>query len=231
MSACGYCNNEMKEITQCTHGVDKSVIPLQFEHMLHLCGDCGVEPGACHHPGCDVERCGCCGGQAISCGCAYPQEDEKTWWMENTYDPDGDMDPEEAWQQARAQAVENDRIHFENRPNNRWLGVFPGYVECFELGWFCRSLTPEGKPLDYGDLLTKWDNNEILWHVPCGPEDDGASPNLSRWAAAGRPRGKDLDRWRGKEGPVDPRARRYLQHAIQRGWQKAPTYGSDESVV
>ena len=31
-----------------------------------LCGDC-VPEGALHVPGCDLERCACCGGQAITC--------------------------------------------------------------------------------------------------------------------------------------------------------------------
>lgn len=57
------------------------------------CGDCGVVLGRMHHPGCGIERCPRCFGQAIMCGCCHDDVavDEVDLW----FDRDDDLPPVE----------------------------------------------------------------------------------------------------------------------------------------
>ena len=71
---------------------------------------------------------------------------------------------------------------------SRWTGLWPGYLECFEQGLFCRDLCRDGRII--GTTITMSEaldrrNREpgfIRWHVTCGPDDEGAHPDLNRLA-------------------------------------------------
>jgi hypothetical protein len=79
MAICKSCNQEMRTANTCKHLL--FVFDGQeYDPIMYLgegrCHDCGVQPGAYHHPGCDMEKCPKCGGQAIGCDCEQDVEDE-----------------------------------------------------------------------------------------------------------------------------------------------------------
>ena len=82
MSKCISCCNDMTEVKSCNRNAQlwlgknqqmyptiPYINPATFDAENPNCHDCGVQIGAKHHPGCDMERCPRCGGQLISCGC------------------------------------------------------------------------------------------------------------------------------------------------------------------
>lgn len=85
MARCNACKQEMSTATHCASnsvvrfpdGKRLNAIPFGSEQDIPFdpgekdvrCADCGVRPGAHHHPGCDMEECPRCFGQRISCEC------------------------------------------------------------------------------------------------------------------------------------------------------------------
>jgi hypothetical protein len=81
MAICSHCGGEMTDGISClTDPViigGKAYAPVRWGQELRPrhryepdeCRDCGTPLGGVHHPGCCIERCPACHGQAISCGC------------------------------------------------------------------------------------------------------------------------------------------------------------------
>lgn len=86
MAVCDYCLQEMTTVAGCTlvryDGETRDRIKYGEEagdaycSTAGPCHDCGATAGHYHHPGCDVERCPTCGGQAISCDCVSEGDDD-----------------------------------------------------------------------------------------------------------------------------------------------------------
>lgn len=84
MAVCSWCAQEMTTAASCTVAafhLDGRPLPLApwgaergWPARGRRCGDCGVQPGGHHHPGCDIQRCPACGGQLFSCGCRFDED-------------------------------------------------------------------------------------------------------------------------------------------------------------
>ncbi len=99
MAICDDCKQEMTTAAGCTlpvlvidgepsdrirYGDERR--PFSQPASPCRCHDCGVQPGALHHLGCDWEECPRCGAQLLSCCCL---DDAYEAW-----DPDDEDDPE-----------------------------------------------------------------------------------------------------------------------------------------
>lgn len=69
----------------------------------------------------------------------------------------------------------------------RWLGVWPGTIECKARGWYSRLVRCDNREhISRQELI---DNRPPCGvdRVPCGADDEGASPDVGRWLDAGCP--------------------------------------------
>lgn len=137
---------------------------------MRKCPDCGVEPNQPHKPGCDVERCSVCGGQALS-GCEHIKE---TWCSEC-----GDIEDYCACSVPKPERLHATELHDPTKAP--WTGEWPGVAECRQMGWFCRDLFADGKPASPTRPMGFPPPPGFQFHVPCDPDDEGAHEDLNRW--------------------------------------------------
>jgi hypothetical protein len=88
MAVCSQCNGEMTEHISCLSDLinigGEDFEPIRWgkerdsrKRVIDFdCRDCGTPPGGVHHPGCCVERCPACRGQALGCPCFYDPDAE-----------------------------------------------------------------------------------------------------------------------------------------------------------
>jgi hypothetical protein len=88
MSICTTCEGEMTEHISCLSSpIDIGgdlFDAIRWGHERESrkwnvdfpCRDCGTPPGGVHHPGCCVERCPACLGQALGCPCFGDPDDD-----------------------------------------------------------------------------------------------------------------------------------------------------------
>jgi hypothetical protein len=85
MAVCFVCNQEMTAGGSCVEAPLRSLEDGEVYQRIKYgdegqdsgaaegepCGDCRCCPGGYHHPGCDIERCPKCSGQALFCSCEF----------------------------------------------------------------------------------------------------------------------------------------------------------------
>jgi hypothetical protein len=103
MAVCEFCQQEMTDAVSCTvevlHQEGVPIDQIRYGDEYHspswgprppLCGDCGAPPGGFHHLGCDLQSCGVCRGQMLSCGCRFDEDPTELFYDDDVEDDDDD---------------------------------------------------------------------------------------------------------------------------------------------
>lgn len=105
MAICTWCDQEMTDTVSCTFTafhLDGVPVPRRRNvgrGSMARCGDCGAPRGGYHHPGCDLEECPHCRGQAMSCDCRWDEDpsDPDDLWDGLDDEDDGDDEADDPW--------------------------------------------------------------------------------------------------------------------------------------
>jgi hypothetical protein len=105
MAVCEFCQREMTDAASCAvevlHQQGVPVAQIRYGDEYHppswgarppCCGDCGTPLGGFHHLGCDLQICGVCGGQMISCGCRFDEDPLELFYDDDVEDDDDDLE-------------------------------------------------------------------------------------------------------------------------------------------
>lgn len=131
------------------------------------CHDCGAKPGQLHDLGCDTERCPLCGGQMLQCYSVIRCPSCRDAFVVSVCVTDDGGYP----------------TPITNEMRLPWTGEWPGLGECREFGWY--SYFDSG----WSDPVTG-----SAWHR-CGPEHEGAGPDLNRLHGPEAEWSRDLKRF------------------------------------